>query len=76
MGYHEIESRHPELKELNTFSAEWYRQWRESHLKMFPWSDQQTRDNLDSFVLEAEKREEKKKGVKINKDGELEIMED
>lgn len=58
MGYQDINEKHPELQDLEPFSAEWYRQWRKAHLAMYPDCDQITRDNLDSFVAEAEAREE------------------
>lgn len=67
--YRKLEELHPELKEIDVHSAEWYRQWRDSHLKMFPESDQITRDNLDSFVREAEKRDKTRKRVRINDEG-------
>ena len=57
MGFQEINQRHPELRDLDPFSVEWYRQWRKAHLAMFPNCDRITRDNLDTFVAEAEARE-------------------
>lgn len=57
MSYQDINRHHPELEDLELFSAEWYRQWRKAHLAMFPNCDRITRDNLDTFVAEAEARE-------------------
>lgn len=57
MGYQEIEEEHPELRRFETFSAAWYRAWRDAHLAKYPNSDRRTRLNLDSFVQEAEARE-------------------
>ena len=57
MGYQEINERHPELNDLDPFSAEWYRQWRKAHLAMYPDCDQKTRLNLDDMVAQAEARE-------------------
>jgi hypothetical protein len=57
VSYQEINKRHPELEELEVFSAEWYRQWRTAHLAMYPNVDQVTRDNLDDMVAAAEARE-------------------
>lgn len=47
----------PELAELPTFSAAWYRRWRDLHLARYPDADRSTRDNLDMFVEMAEERE-------------------
>jgi hypothetical protein len=60
MNYQEINARHPELAELEPFSADWYRGWRKAHLVMYPDCDQITRDNLNQFVAEAEEREAQK----------------
>lgn len=57
MSYQEINQRHPELEDLEVFSAEWYRQWRKAHLAMYPHSDQATRVNHDDMVAAAEARE-------------------
>ncbi len=55
--YRRTEAEYPELSGLRTFSAAWYRRWRELHLTKYPDVDQSTRDNLDMFVANAEERE-------------------
>ncbi len=57
MSFRDIEWEFPELAELPTCSASWYRQWRTLHLAKYPDVDQSTRDNLDMFVDMAETRE-------------------
>ncbi len=57
MNYQDINRQHPELEDLEPFSAEWYRQWRKAHLATYPNCDRVTRDNLDVMVAEAEARE-------------------
>lgn len=56
-GYHHTEAEYPELRALPTFSAAWYRLWRDLHLVRYPDSDIATRANLDMFVDMAERRE-------------------
>lgn len=55
--YRETEAEFPDLAELTTFSAAWYARWRDLHLAKYPDVDQVTRDNLNQFVRDAEKRE-------------------
>lgn len=59
MDYQKIEAKHPELRGLDPFSAEWYRAFRTAHLAMYPDCDAVSRDNLNDFVAEAEARETK-----------------
>lgn len=56
-GYRRTEFEYPELRALSTFSADWYRLWRELHLARYPDADVATRANLDMFVSMAEERE-------------------
>lgn len=56
-GYWLTEAEFPELRDLSTFSADWYRKWRELHLGKYPEADVSTRANLDMFVDMAEARE-------------------
>lgn len=57
MSIQELRARHPELENITPFTVEWHRVHRDAHLRMFPDSDQATRDNLDDFVKWAEERE-------------------
>lgn len=45
----------PEWDDAETYSAEWYRRFREWHRATFPDSDASTRDNLDMLVEVAER---------------------
>ncbi len=54
-GYHRTEAEYPELRSLPTFSAAWYRKWRELHLERYPDVDLSTRENLDMLVERAER---------------------
>jgi hypothetical protein len=56
-GYHRDIAEFPELADIVPFSADWYRRWRDLRLAKYPDVDQGTRDNLDMFVEQAEKRE-------------------
>lgn len=56
-GFHRTEAEYPELQALPTFSAAWYRLWRELHLARYPNLDVSSRTNLDMFVERAERRE-------------------
>lgn len=56
-GYWRTEAEYPELRDLPTFSAAWYRLWRDLHLERYPDVDRATRDNLAMFVELAEQRE-------------------
>lgn len=53
-GYLRTEAEYPELRQHRTFSAAWYRLWRDLHLVRYPDVDQSTRYNLDMFVSRAE----------------------
>lgn len=55
-GYRRIEAEFPALVVLPTFSAEWYRLWRDLHLAAYPDADGATRANFDMFVDMAERR--------------------
>lgn len=55
-GYWDTEAEFPQLRLHRTFSAAWYRLWRDLHLAKYPNVDQATRDNLDMFVRIAEER--------------------
>lgn len=57
MDYRTIEAQWPDLAELPTYSAAWYRRYRERHLATYPDADPITRDNLAQFVKDAEARE-------------------
>lgn len=52
-----IEAEYPELADLPTFSAAWYRKYRELHTARYPDLDRSSLDNLDMFVRDAEARE-------------------
>lgn len=56
-GYKRIEWEYPHLRDLTTFSAEWYRAYRTAHLAKYPDVDLSSRLNLDMFVSLAEERE-------------------
>lgn len=61
-GYHRTEAEYPELQGLRTFSADWYRKWRELHTARYPDLDVSSRLNLDMFVDMAEARERADQG--------------
>jgi hypothetical protein len=56
-GYKRTEWEFPELSDLPTFSAAWYRRWRDLHLAKYPDLDQSSRDNFDMFIDRAERAE-------------------
>ena len=43
----------PEWDDVQTYSAEWYRRFRDWHRAEFPDADATTRDNLDMLVKAA-----------------------
>lgn len=55
--YHQIEAEYPELRGLPTWSAAWYKRYRDIHLAKYPNVDQGTRDNLAMFIDMAHQRE-------------------
>lgn len=56
-GYQRTEFEYPELRAVATFSAAWYRLWRDLHLARYPHVDRPTRDNFAMFIDMAERRE-------------------
>jgi hypothetical protein len=57
VDYREIEAEFPELRTLPTFSAAWYRRWRDLHVARYQ-PDPGTVRNLTMFIDLAEKAEE------------------